>query len=112
VAGRAREAPGGPQEPGTLKANLSGADHPPVTQASESQPSGGGVHFVSVREAALRLGIGRSSLYVFVHSGDIHLVHPFGRRSVVAVVEIDRLAAKLAAQAGVVLQLPGDASAG
>ena len=62
------------------------------------------MHFVSVREAALRLGIGRSSLYAFVHSGDIHLVHPFGRRSVVAVVEIDRLAAKLAAKAGVELE--------
>jgi len=58
------------------------------------------VHFVSVTEAGLILGIGRSTVYQFAATGDLHLVK-IGRRSVVAVVEIDRLAARLASEAGV-----------
>jgi len=61
------------------------------------------VHFVSVARAAMMLGCGRSTLYRYVHSGDIHLVH-HGRRSVVAVIEVDRLATKLAVEAGVELK--------
>ena len=67
-----------------------------------------GVYFVSVSEAALRLGIGRSTLYKFV-GDDLHLVK-IGRRSVVSLVELDRLAVKLAAEAGVVLET--DSAAG
>jgi excisionase family DNA binding protein len=62
------------------------------------------VHFVSTSEAAQILGCGRTTIYQYVQSGDLHLVH-HGRRSVVAVVEVDRLAARLAAEAGVDLGL-------
>lgn len=62
------------------------------------------MHFVSVAQAALILGCGRTTMYEYVRSDDIHLVH-HGRRSVVAVVEIDRLAARLASEAGIDLDL-------
>ena len=69
-----------------------------------SNPSG--VHFVSFPEAALRLGCGRTTLYGYVKSGDLHPIH-HGRRSVVAVVELDALASRLARAAGVDLDLLG-----
>ncbi len=72
-----------------------GAGTPPIPHA---------VHFVSITEAGLMLGIGRTTIYDYVKAGDLHLVH-HGRRSVVAVVEVDRLAARLAAAAGVDLGL-------
>jgi len=84
---------------GHLKSAPSDADDLLVTQAPETSTNG--VHFVSVREAALRLGCGRSTLYRYVHTGDLHLIH-HGRRSVVAVVEIDRLAKRMGERAGVV----------
>jgi predicted GIY-YIG superfamily endonuclease len=66
----------------------------------EVPPPRPAVHFVSTHEAGLMLGIGRTTIYDYVHSGDLHLVH-HGRRSVVAVREIDQLAARLAAEAGI-----------
>ena len=50
------------------------------------------------------LGIGRTTIYQHVHGGDLHLIK-IGRRSVVAVVEIERLAARLATEAGIDLNL-------
>jgi len=72
------------------------ADGTDVAQISSQPP----VHFVSMARAATVLGCGRSTLYQYVRSGDLHLVH-HGRHSVLAVQEIDRLALRLATQAGV-----------
>ena len=68
--------------------------------AQDISPQEGGVHFVSVAQAALMLGCGRTTIYEYVRTGDIHLVH-HGRRSVVSVREIDKLAYRLAFEAGV-----------
>ena len=56
--------------------------------------------FVSVSEAAAMLGIGRTTLYGYTTTGDLHLVH-HGRKAVLAVSEICELATRLAQAAGV-----------
>jgi len=87
-----------------------GADAVFVAQEPDSERPDGTVHFISLEQAALMLGCGRSTLYrLYIHTGDLHLIH-HGRRSVVAVAEVNRLAAKLASKAGVILS--EDLSAG
>lgn len=57
-------------------------------------------HFVPIAEAAALLGCGRTKLYEYVNRGSLHAVH-HGKRSVVSVAEIDKLARDLAVDAGV-----------
>ena len=77
--------------------NVEGKIAPPDAEATAPSHA---VHFVSVKEAGLMLGIGRSTVYQHVAAGSLHLIK-LGRRSVVAIVEIDRLATRLATAAGV-----------
>jgi hypothetical protein len=56
--------------------------------------------FVSIIDASRLLGCGRSSIYEYAKSGDLHLVH-HGRRSVIAIGELNQLSRRLADQAGV-----------
>ena len=64
----------------------------------------GGVHFISLAQAATMLACGRTTLYEYVKDGRLHLIH-HGRHSVLAIQEVDRLATDLAAEAGVALEL-------
>jgi len=61
-------------------------------------------HFVSIEEAARRLGVARSTVYAQYLGRELHRVKQ-GRRAMVAVVEVDALARHLAAEAGVELEL-------
>ena len=61
-------------------------------------------HFVSIEEAARRLGVARSTVYAQYLGRELHRVKQ-GRRAMVAVVEVDALARRLATEAGVVLEL-------
>jgi hypothetical protein len=61
-------------------------------------------HFVSIDEAARRLGVARSTVYAQYLGRELHRVKQ-GRRSMVAVVEVNALARRLAADAGVELEL-------
>jgi len=64
----------------------------------------GGAHFILLAQAATMLACGRTTLYEYVKEGRLHLIH-HGRHSVLALQEVDRLAADLAAEAGVELEL-------
>jgi len=55
---------------------------------------------VTLEDAARLLGCGKTTLYRYVRSGDLHIIH-HGKRSTVAVAEIHRLAHQLAHEAGV-----------
>ena len=55
---------------------------------------------VTLEEAARRLGCGKTPVYQYVRSGDLHIVH-HGKRSTIAVAELNHLATQLASEAGV-----------
>jgi len=57
---------------------------------------------VTVDDAARMLGVGKSTLYGYVKSGDLTLLH-HGRRSTIAVTELHHLVNRLAHEAGVPL---------
>jgi len=56
-------------------------------------------YFVSIDEAARRLGVARSTIYARHLGRELHLVKQ-GRRSLVALVEVNDLARRLATEAG------------
>jgi excisionase family DNA binding protein len=57
-----------------------------------------GAYFISIPEAARRLGVGKSSGYELVASGQLATVR-YGQRRLVPVSEVRRLAAKMIADA-------------
>jgi excisionase family DNA binding protein len=59
-------------------------------------------HFVATTEAAELLGCGRTTVYGYINSGDLHPIH-HGRRTVISVAEIGVLASRLAQEAGVLI---------
>ncbi|MGD0311870.1 MAG: helix-turn-helix domain-containing protein [Acidimicrobiales bacterium] len=56
--------------------------------------------FVDTTRAADLLGCGRTTVYGYINSGDLHPIH-HGRRTVISVAEIGDLASRLAERAGV-----------
>jgi excisionase family DNA binding protein len=55
---------------------------------------------VTLEEAARLLGCGKTTVYQYVRSGELHIVH-HGKRSTLAVAELHDLAHRLASTAGV-----------
>lgn len=61
-------------------------------------------HFIPISEAQRALGgVGRTSVYALVAAGRIHLVK-IGRRSLLSVLELKRLARELEVEAGIDLR--------
>lgn len=55
---------------------------------------------VTLEDVARLLGCGKTTVYQYVRSGDLHIVH-HGKRSTIAVAELHHLAQQLAHDAGV-----------
>ena len=64
--------------------------------------------FLSLNEAARLLACGRTTIYGYVQSGDLHIAH-HGRSSVVSLVELQRLADKISREAGITADSAVDA---